>query len=862
MRLHPSLIALSLTAVLTACDEPPIAGTATITPENPTTIDDLTLNITSEAEDPNGDDLTQTVAWFRNGEEIADLADAMTVPADRTARGEDWVAKVYTSDGWYTTGFPWASVRIENSPPVVVSLVGNTSPASTEDLLVDFVAEDPDGDTLTGTYSWTRNGTVVEQATGDRIPARQTALGDTWVATLIVSDGITDSEPQTLTFGVGNSPPSILEARLVPEEPDVRSTLVCQKRGWFDADGDPEGYTYAWRVNGSALPIPDSQDTLTSDFFARGDEVQCLVTPTDGVASGTAQAAPSVTIRNAIPTMSPVSISPEVARVTDTLTVNYLPAVDPDGDLLSYAWEWRVNDVPTATTETLPPGSFVKGDTVQAAVRVNDTFETSPRALTEVITIANSAPVVTSVSLSPLEVRTNDVISYTYGASDPDGDKISEVSVEWYVNGVLHSTGPTLDGSTAFSKNDEIYAIVKASDGEEFGEGLKSDTITVLNTVPTTPGIAFNYPRYEPNEDVDCTVTTPSVDADGDAITYDFKWYHKGLPYSGPVSGGGSGLVETFPDGILGVGDRIQCTVTPSDGTNSGGSTYVIADTFTWAADRTLTNCGKTGYEGPTSAMCLASYNGSREYSETSVTSGFQKWTVPFDGTYLITAYGAQGWHPVTSTYKGGLGARIGAEFSLKAGDTLEIIVGQHGTTDGCSSGGGGGSFVYGPRGSVMLAAGGGGGLRVSAGKNGCPGTITENGTVGSGSSPTGGCSPSSSTIKLGGAVSGSTWGSGGAGVSGDGATDTSGKGGGSGGKSYASGWVGGGSTSVPAFGGFGGGGSGNGSCGGGGGGGYSGGGGGFVGGGGGSFSSGTKTSSTAYIQSGHGRVVIRRLGP
>ena len=88
-------------------------------------------------------------------------------------------------------------------------------------------------------------------------------------------------------------------------------------------------------------------------------------------------------------------------------------------------------------------------------------------------------------------------------------------------------------------------------------------------------------------------------------------------------------------------------------------------------------------------------------------TGGEQTFTVPYTGTYTITAVGAEG--GVGNTYgnegtllKGGKGAKISADFELKAGDVLTIIVGGQGqktpnstSKDGASGAGGGGSFVF-----------------------------------------------------------------------------------------------------------------------------------------------------------------------
>ena len=79
-------------------------------------------------------------------------------------------------------------------------------------------------------------------------------------------------------------------------------------------------------------------------------------------------------------------------------------------------------------------------------------------------------------------------------------------------------------------------------------------------------------------------------------------------------------------------------------------------------------------------------------------------YTVPVTSTYQILAIGAQGGGI------GGLGASISGDFSLTAGEILQIAVGGTGGSSTGGSGGGGGSFVVGPGSTPLVIAGGGGG--------------------------------------------------------------------------------------------------------------------------------------------------------
>ena len=259
----------------------------------------------------------------------------------------------------------------------------------------------------------------------------------------------------------------------------------------------------------------------------------------------------------------------------------------------------------------------------------------------------------------------------------------------------------------------------------------------------------------------------------------------------------------------------------------------------------TFTNCGNTGYSGPSQAEINSTYGSTNNlYGDVTVTSGIQYWTVPATGSYSIEVHGAEGGQ--SNNYggsgSGGDGAMMSGDFTLTAGTQLKILVGQQGTADSYDGGGGGGTFVtLTDNTPLIIAGGGGGGSSSNINDNHQQGWINENGQTNSNG------------------TSGGTNGSGG------GNCTTAGGGGGlltngSGSWPGTSFVNGGNGHSSSAYGGFGCGGSGGGTSGAGGGGGYSGGAGSCwsqYGGGGGSYNSGSNQLNETGENTGHGFVVI-----
>jgi PEP-CTERM motif len=244
-------------------------------------------------------------------------------------------------------------------------------------------------------------------------------------------------------------------------------------------------------------------------------------------------------------------------------------------------------------------------------------------------------------------------------------------------------------------------------------------------------------------------------------------------------------------------------------------------------------------------------------------TGSLVDFTVPTTDTYQILALGAEGG---STDFQGivsaaGKGAEIIGDFSLTAGETLQIAVGGAGSNapNGVrgAGGGGGGTFVIAPGDVPLVIAGGGGGAGSGPGGVFVPGGGGLTGPDGGGTN--------GGTGGNGGGVGGSLGGGGGGGgifSAGGGGGLFEGTGGGAfpdlTGGTVGGGFGGGGGAGIPPLG----------EGGAGGGGGYSGGGGGVRGaaavgggGGGGSFDAGIDQILVADFRAGNGEVVITEIG-
>lgn len=829
----------------------PVLASATLS--NTAPVEGETLSVTlGAATDEDGHTVTYSYAWYAGGSVVGTGA---TLDSGSFSKGQSVYVVVTPNDG-FDDGLPVTSdtATVTNTLPTLSGLsLSPSSPQTLDTISASQTTADADGDTVTVTYAWTVDGTL-QSETGSTLDASLSSKGQVVAVTATPNDGEGDGSSSTASVTILNTAPSITSADLDGTSVDESGSLTCSASGWSDDDGDSEGYSYSWTADGTEV---STSATITGADFEKGQTLICTITPNDGEEDGTPVSSSSVIVDNSAPVLSGVTLSSTTPAEGDTLSVTLGSATDADGDTISYTYAWQVNGTTVASTSTLDSSFFDKGDTIVVIVTPNDGTTDGASVSSSTATVQNTAPVISTVTLDNSAPTTNQTITASVSSSDVDGDSVSYTYV-WTVDGtIVTETGASLSGALYFDKDQSIVVTVTPNDGTDSGAAVSSSAAVAVNTPPTAPTLSIDPDAPDDTDDLLCEVDTASTDADGDTVTYTATWTQNGTSF-------GSTSTTTFTGDTIDAantvdGDTWVCTVTPNDGDDDGSTATASVDVINWAGVREFSSCSATGYAGPTQSDCDTDYTGTTLESEVTVSAGVQTWTVPTTGTYLIEAYGAQG-ASGDSSYVGGLGAYMSGEFSLTAGDVLTILVGQEGEgqSSGSNGGGGGGSFVLNSSGTALLVAGGGGGTRTSVSDNGCDARIDQYGGTGSGGSTTGDCSASSITIGEGGEVSSVSWGSGGAGVNGDGEADyTSG-----GGQAIVDGGEGGDGSSAggcgdTADGGFGGGGSGRGCYGGGGGGGYTGGDGGRVAGGGGSYNSGSNQSNTAGVQSGDGEVSI-----
>ncbi|MEZ4460850.1 MAG: hypothetical protein R3E66_14195 [bacterium] len=358
---------------------------------------------------------------------------------------------------------------------------------------------------------------------------------------------------------IGNKPPLAEEPRITPARPTTLDALSCGDASVTDADGQAVSVRYAWKRNGEYTG--DSTSILPFERTIRGESWVCEVTPHDGIETGQSVSSAPVVVLNSPPSVPAIAVNPTDPRSTDDVLCEVVSeSEDPDLDPLTYVYEWRSGTGAISPGPSLSAAATSKDEAWTCFVLVSD-GELVAEAQTSV-NIANSPPSAPGVALSPTSPNLSESISCLVStpAVDPDGDEIT-YSYMWTKFGFpTGNTSPTLDFSNT-AKGEEWACVVSASDGNETGPSGTAETI-IVNRAPSAPTVKIAQTAPLGGEALDCVIETASVDADGDAVTYEYSWIRDGVD-AGIYSAG-------LPAFETSKGQQWTCSARASDGTDVG----------------------------------------------------------------------------------------------------------------------------------------------------------------------------------------------------------------------------------------------------------------------------------------------------
>jgi len=280
-----------------------------ITPD-PAYIDSL-LTCTGTATDAEGLSPTLTYAWTDGSGTALGSSAALDMSAFALSVGDELECTVTATDTDGASDTDSARLTLSNRAPTVSVALSPLSGLRTNDTLSALAtASDADGDSLTLTYDWTVDGSVVQSGSASTLDGATMFDKDDVITVTVTADDGTDSTSATSSsITVENTPPEAPTLSISPSAPEEGDELVCEVDvDSHDDDGDTITYTMSWTVDGVAYTAGGSVDsgldsgdpgfvgpstTTWPDDTVDGDDVfedqtwVCTATPDDGDDLGT-----------------------------------------------------------------------------------------------------------------------------------------------------------------------------------------------------------------------------------------------------------------------------------------------------------------------------------------------------------------------------------------------------------------------------------------------------------------------------------------------------------------------------------------------------------------------------------------------
>jgi len=361
----------------------------------------------------------------------------------------DEVGATCTDSVLYTVGTP---PQVEITAPLAGEVYNDGDLITFAAQLSD--AEDSPNDLGLSWYSSLDGIISTEGADSGGLAGFSSAALSTGTHTLTLdatdSHGLVASD--TVDFTV-NALPTAPSVSIAPDPPITIDDLVATATGSSDPDGSGTvTYGYAWYEDG-VLSTASSSDTFPAYATTKGHSYRVVVTPSDGTGDGASGQA-EVAVINSAPSITTVAISPDPARVDDTLGCSHSGFSDPDGDADASSYAWTI-DGAAAGSSTVLSGGYARGDSVTCTVTPDDGSDTGTAVYTS-LTISNSAPGAPTISIDPVspEAGVDDLTCLIDVESiDADADAIS-YAIAWSVDGASWS-GST---ATTYVSSDTILA--------------------------------------------------------------------------------------------------------------------------------------------------------------------------------------------------------------------------------------------------------------------------------------------------------------------------------------------------------------------------------------------------------------------
>lgn len=253
-----------------------------------------------------------------------------------------------------------------------------------------------------------------------------------------------------------------------------------------DPDGDP--LTFTWNFGDGSQSVPTDQFNTSHTYASQGTYTVTLTVSDGRGGSDTAQVTATITTLpppNTPPTARLVG-APYAGTVGQPISFSAADSFDPDGDNLTFVWNFGDGQIRTGMT---PMYAYTSDGTWPVRVIVSDGRGGSDDEVTTAVVspapTTNNPPVITGTTLPPASL-TNQVLQFDAVATDEDGHALT---YRWnFGDQTVTPFDPSASAAHAYNTAGTFTVTLTVDDGHG---GQDSETGTVSITSAAAP-VAFS----------------------------------------------------------------------------------------------------------------------------------------------------------------------------------------------------------------------------------------------------------------------------------------------------------------------------------------------------------------------------------
>ena len=194
-----------------------------------------------------------------------------------------------------------------NTRPMVDSITFNPDPVFTNNnLSVNAVSSDGDGQIVSQTYAWYEDG-ILTNYTGTSIGSSELQVNEVWTVRVTPNDGYQDGPYTEAAITVSNTDP-VVHSVTIDQTNSVYNDTILNCTGTASDVDQSISPTFQWTINGQVYP--GATLDLSTAGVLPNFVIACNAIATDDWGASDMMTT-SVTVENRAPVLGPVNITPK-----------------------------------------------------------------------------------------------------------------------------------------------------------------------------------------------------------------------------------------------------------------------------------------------------------------------------------------------------------------------------------------------------------------------------------------------------------------------------------------------------------------------------------------------------------------------